>query len=113
LVLFLAWGAIGLLIARVLARRWYRTHRRWLSAVSEREASRNLDGQNFAVRIYWELVASRRRGFGKRIRQPDPDPDIERLRLASWNEFRRTRPRFIGFGVCWLGGFLLLTTILQ
>ena len=111
-IAFLAWGAIGFLIARLLARHWYKVHRRWLTAVSEREAGRSLEGRNFAVRIYYELVGSTRRGFGNRMLQPDPDPDIERLRLESVSEHRRLRPRFIGFGVCWLGGFLLLTTVL-
>ena len=108
---FLAWGAVGFLTAHVLARRWQQVHWRWLAAVSEREAGRGLQEPGSVIRTYLELVASVRRGYGGRFLQSDPDPDIERLRLASLTEWRRFRPRFIVFMVCWLGGLLLLSVI--
>ena len=107
----LIWGAAGLLFTYFEGRRWRQIHRRWLTAVSEREAGSSLHGRNSAIRTYWELVGSVRSGFGYRFVQPDPDPDIERLRLASLTEGRRLRPRFVVFMLCWLGGFLLLMRI--
>jgi hypothetical protein len=107
----LAWGAVGLLFIHLTGRRWHQLHRRWLTAVSKREAGSSLEERSSVIRTYWELVGSVRSGFGYRFLQPDPDPDIERLRLASLAEGRRLRPRFIVFMVCWLGGFLLLTMV--
>jgi hypothetical protein len=108
---FVGWLAAGFLIAHLLTRRWYRLHRRWLSAVSQRAGGGSSEGRSSVLRWYWELLGSMRSGFGYRSLQPDPDPAIESLRLASLSEWRRLTPSFVIFAVCWLGGFALLTRL--
>jgi hypothetical protein len=85
----------------------------WLNAVAEREAPGTLEGRNVVARTYWQLVGSVRSGFGYRFGQSDPDPKIERLRRESLTVGKEQWRYFIGFMVIWLGGFLLLTTLLR
>jgi hypothetical protein len=111
-MVLLAWGALGFLVAGPFSRRFERTHKLWLDAVAERAAGGTLEGRSVVARTYWQLVGSVRSGFGYRFLQRDPDPSIERLRHESLTVGRGQYPYFIGFMVVWLGGFLLLTTLL-
>jgi hypothetical protein len=111
-VVFVAWGALGFVVARLFSRRFERMHKPWLDAVAERAAGGTLEGRSVVARTYWQLVGSVRSGFGYRFLQRDPVPSIERLRHESLTVYRRQYPYFIGFMVVWLGGFLLITTLL-
>ena len=104
-IVFLAWGALGMLVARVFFTAPFdRKKLPWMKAVGEREAGGPLEGRSLVVRLYWWYVGSVRRGFGYRFLQPDPDPDIERKRGELLAEGLKKRPYFIGFMVIWLGG---------
>ena len=100
----LIWCVLGLPIAVALTRHWQTVHRRWLLAVAERESGTSLrtDGRLKPRRLYWELRASTKRGFGSRILQHDANPDIEALRQESVAAFREVRMRFALFLTLWL-----------
>lgn len=103
-VVFLIWCVLGLPIAAALTRHWQSVHRRWLLAVAEREAGTSLrtDGRLRPRRVYWELRASTRRGFGSRIHQRDANPDIEAMRQESVAAFREVRMRLALVLTLWL-----------
>ena len=104
MVVFLIWCVLGLPIFSVLTQHWQSAHQRWLLAVAEREAGTSLrsDGRLRPRRVYWELRASTRLGWGSRFLQPDVDPAVDALRQDSVAAFRKARMRFVLFLMLWL-----------
>jgi hypothetical protein len=80
---------------------WQRAHAQLLKRFAEREAERPLGGKSRSLRvnwlnpglIRWTFVFYSRRGLYKWFLTPDPNPEVEQLRLRSVALFETARRR--------------------
>jgi hypothetical protein len=100
-LVFMVWTVALIVVHGMVTAPWHRAHAELLKKLAEREAGRPLGGKSRSLRlnwlnpglIRWTFVFYFRRGLYKWFITPDPDPDVERLRLRSVALFETARRR--------------------